>query len=223
MLYSYGVDYPAFQEAVLDLAEAGTRITKARVAEKLSLPSSQAGELLDRMARDGLLELDIDERSGEIFYERSSRARSAAAKGDALAALGNLAAAATRTGVAAKVGTAVALGEAGSALAPEQRRKLALGVILGGLLPGVGLAYSAPWPIVVASSAVVIVGVKVLSLIPLLSSFLVVPFLVVCAIASAVLGGAYTWRYNQAGKRAALGDEPVSPRQMLARLRKKKA
>ena len=108
----------------------------------------------------------------------------------------------------------------GVALPPEKRRKISVGIVLGGLLPGFGLAYSAPWPVVVASSVVVALGIKVIGLIPLFSSFLLIPFVALCAIASGVLGGLYTWQYNQTGKRTPLGDEPGSAKQLLKRLRK---
>ncbi len=182
--------------------------------------------MLDRMTRDGTLELDIDERTGEIFYEargarggRGARAGEGAGKG-ALAGLGQ---ALDDGALAVKVGSAIMAAKAGAggvALPPEKRRKIAIGVLAGGLLPGVGLAYSAPWPVVVVSSLVVVAGAKILALIPFFSSLLLIPFLVVCAIASAVLGGLYTWQYNRTGKRAPLGDEPLSPKQLLKRLRK---
>jgi hypothetical protein len=108
----------------------------------------------------------------------------------------------------------------GDALPEERRRKLLVGIVLGGLIPGFGLAYAAPWPVVVASSLLVVVGFKLIGLIPILSAFLLIPFVAVCAIASAVLGGLYTWQYNQHGKRTPLGDETASPRELLKRLRK---
>lgn len=215
------MDYAAFQDAVIDLADDGTRLTKAAVAGRLSLDPARAGEMLDRMTRDGRLELDIDERSGEIFYTQSTRQKAPDRKaGSGLSALRDLESAIDKGGLAAKVGTAMVLGGEGK-LPADRRRKLGLAVVLGGLFPGLGLAYAAPWPIVVAASVVVVVGTKVLSLIPLLSSFLVVPFLVVCALGSAILGGMYAWSYNQEGRRAPLGDEPVSPKALLKRLRKK--
>lgn len=229
------MEYAKFQDAVLALAagDEPPRLTKGSVALRLGVTPTSAGELLDRMTRDGKLELDIDEGSGEIFYEvrgsvRASRSTAAAlarpsdgAKPrDGLKALGNLGKALERGGIAARVGTAMMLGDDGG-LPAERRRKVALGVVLGGLFPGLGLAYTAPWPVVVATSIVVILGYKLLALIPLFSSFLLVPFLVVCAVASGVLGGLYTWRYNQGGKRAAIGDEPVSPKKLLERLTKK--
>lgn len=227
MLYDTRVDYAAFQEAVIDLADDGVRITKARVAERLSLDPARAGELLDRMTRDDELELDIDERTSEIFYTVSSRGRglarrpsSGGASGDAssgLAALGAIHGAIEKGGLAAKVGGALLAGDAG-----PKRRKIATGVVVGALLPGIGLAYAAPWPIVVGASIVVIGGAKIIALIPLVSAFLLVPFLVVCAIASGALGGAYAWSFNQAGKRAPLGDEPTTPKALVKRLQKKR-
>lgn len=215
--YEAVVKYESFRDAVLELADDDVRLTKARVAERLSIEPSSAGELLDRMAREGALELDIDERSGEIFYEPTARGARASKK-PALAALGDLGAAIDRGKLAAKVGAALALADDGaSPLA--RRRKVSLGVLLGGLIPGLGLAYAAPWTIVVAASAVVLIGFELLSIIPVVSSLLLVPFLVVCALGSAALGGLYTWRYNQAGKRAALGREPTTLKGLLKRRR----
>jgi hypothetical protein len=229
------VDYAKFQDAVLELAAGGARLTKAAVALRVGVTPSAAGELLDRMTRDGKLELDVDEASGEIFYEVRARGggrapaaaattpakpREASKPTDGARALRTLGSALERGGLAAKVGTSIMLGDEGG-LPEDRRRKVALGVVLGGLFPGLGLAYTAPWPVVVATSVVVVLGYKLLALIPIFSSFLLVPFLVVCAVASGVLGGLYTWRYNQGGKRAAIGDEPVTPKKLLERFTKK--
>jgi hypothetical protein len=226
------VEYDDFREGVLELAADGTRITKGNVALRLKVAPDRASALLDRMAKDGLLELDIDERSSEIFYEvrKGHRAPARDASGTAQAAanaalatvgkaFGGTAAIASKIGVGGAIAMAKAT-SSGGVVTADQRRKIGLGILLGGLLPGFGLAYSAPWPIAVGASLVVIVGFKVISLIPLFSSFLIIPFVAVCAIASAVLGGLYTWQYNQTGKRTPLGDEPISPKQLLKRLRR---
>jgi hypothetical protein len=225
VLYSYGVEYDDFQDAVLELAAGGTRITKGNVALRLKIEPASAGTMLDRMTRDGRLELDVDERSGEIFYEvrDSRRGGEPAGNKGALAELGKALDGGALAAAKLSVGTAIAMGKvasAGSALAPDRRRKVAMGILLGGLLPGFGLAYTAPWPVAVGLSLVVVVGVKLIGLIPILSSFLLVPFLVVCAVASAILGGLYTWQYNQTGKRTPLGNEPITPKQILKRLKK---
>jgi hypothetical protein len=251
------VEYARFQAAVLDLAGEGARLTAAAVAARLKVEPATAGKLLDRMARDGQLDLDVDARSGEIFYTVDSRAGRRPAPSEARAEVtmgpqaapnpGALArahppASAEASGLsdklreigasldgdklAVKVGAAMVLDKLGLAgkgegpLPLAKQRKVPLGVLLGGLLPGFGLAYAAPWPIVVAASAVVLVGLKVLALIPFVSFFLTASFFVLCAVTSAILGGLYTWQYNQVGKRAPLGDEPISPKQLIARIRK---
>lgn len=212
------MEYDDFRDAVLDLAGGGVRITKGSVALRLKIDPRSAGSMLDRMTREGLLELDVDEQSGDIFYTTGKRP--SPPKG----ALAELSKALDGEAIAAKVGTALVMEKltGSSALAPDKRRKIGLGVLLGGLFPGLGLMYSAPWPVAIAASAVVILGYKIITFIPFLSAFLLVPFLAVCAIASAVLGGLYTYQYNQKGKRAPLGDEPASPAALLGRLTKKK-
>ena len=221
MLYDYRVDYDDFQGAVLELADGGTRITKGSVALRLKVDPASAGTMLDRMTRDGLLELDLDEGSGEIFYEVAKKGgdRGKAQGSSALAGLGK-ALGGGGLATAAKVGAALAMAEAGAKgalLPPDKRRNIAVGVLVGGLLPGVGLVYSAPWPVALGASAVVLVGYKILALIPFFSSLLLIPFLAVCAVASAALGGLYTWQYNQNGKRTPLGDERFSPKRLLGR------
>src|SRR5262249_51650332 len=158
-------EYDDFQDAVVELAEGGTRITKGNVALRLKIEPASASAMLDRMARDGRLDLDVDERSGEIFYELRRRPgpklgdtpRPPAAGKTPLAERGK----ALDGGVAAAklgVGAALLTGKLGSgeaALPPEKRRRIGVGIVLGGLLPGFGLAYAAPWPVVVALSVVV--------------------------------------------------------------------
>ncbi len=109
------------------------------------------------------------------------------------------------------------LGGGEMALPPDKRRNVAVGVLLG-VIPGFGLFYSAPWPVAIGASIVVFVGFKVLAFIPVLGSLLLFPFIGVCMVASGILGGLYTWQYNQKGKRSPLGDEPLSPKQLLKRL-----
>jgi hypothetical protein len=250
VLYHYRVEYDDFRGAVLELADGGARLTKGSVALRLKVEPASAGAMLDRMTRDGQLELDIDERSGEIFYEprhpgerprafpdghpgERPRAFPDGHPGERDPVEGKSALVELRKALDSPMrgalGTALVMARAtgatsamrgGLALPPERRRKLALGVVLGGLIPGLGLAYSAPWPVVLASSVVVLVGFKVLAIIPIFSSLLLIPFLTVCAIASAILGGLYAWRYNQTGKRSPIGDEPVSPKRLLKRILK---
>src|ERR1700722_2582836 len=112
--------------------------------------------MLDAMVRDGRLELDIDERSGEIFYEvrtaaQAARAKAAAPSGPPAvrAALESGRALVARVSQTAAVASAVDSSiSGGELLAPEKRRKIMVGVLPGALLPGFGLACSAQWPVV---------------------------------------------------------------------------
>jgi hypothetical protein len=218
------VDYAKFRDGVAELGAEGKRLTKASVAARLRIDPAEAGALLDRMTRDGELELDIDERSGEIFYERGRRPSAALAptEGVASRALTDLGSALDEGGaIAKKMGTAILLGAKGEGpLAPARRRSVALGAVLGGVFPGFGLAYAAPWRVVAVTSVGVVVVLKILSFIPFFSGMLTASFFALCAIASAVLGALYTWQYNQAGKRMPLGDEPGQAKRLLRRLGK---
>ena len=118
------------------------------------------------------------------------------------------AAAAVNCLIEQKIGSMLGLGEGrpGVPLPAAMQRKISVGAILGGVVPGLGLAYSAPWRVVAIGTVAVIVGWKVLAFFSLM---LAVPFLVVAAVTSAVLGGLYTWQYNNMGRRAALGEDPT--------------
>ncbi len=213
------MDYPKFQIAVIELAEEGTSLTAANVVARLRIAPDEADAHLARMARDGRLEREVDADSGVLEY----RVRGLSRKSGGKRALDDLEAA-IGGDVLAKAGTA-ALGikkqKGGQPLPLSLRRKVKLGVALGFFLPGFGLAYAAPWTITAVASVVFVVGFKILSLIPFLSGMLTVGFVALFAVASAVLGGLYTWQYNQMGRRAALGDEPTSPKQLLSRARAK--
>ena len=227
VLYSYGWSTTISRRRCSSSRRAARGSPRAASRCGLKIDPASAGAMLDRMTRDGALELDIDERTGEIFYDGAAARRPARVAAERARARARSRRPAARRSTTArsrvKVGSAIMAAKAGAggvALPPEQRRKIAIGVVARG---PASRASASPtrrrgrwwsprrwsW-----SSAC-----KVLALIPFFSSFLLVPFLVVCAIASAVLGGLYTWQYNQAGRRAPLGDEPLSPKQILKRLR----
>jgi hypothetical protein len=86
-------------------------------------------------------------------------------------------------------------------------------MLLGGVFPGIGLAYAAPWPTVLLATLGVLIGWKVLGFI-----FLGLPFLVCAAVASAVAGAMYAHRYNQTGRRTPLF---AAERRLEARLRER--
>lgn len=200
------MDYARFQIAVVELADEGTPLTTANVVARLRIEPDEAERHLRRMAREERLELD-DESDGVITYRVRGLSPRGKSKG-AGATLKSLRDAAAESLIEQKIGSMLGLGESrpGVPLPAAMQRKISVGAILGGVVPGLGLAYSAPWKVVAIGTVAVVVGWKVLAFFSLM---LAVPFLVVAAVASAVLGGLYTWQYNNMGRRAALGEDPT--------------
>ncbi len=199
------MDYAKFQVAVIEIASDGTRLTLANVVARLGLDLGRAEQMLDRMAREGRLDLEVDETEGVIVYhvrglEPRPRATGAGAF-DGLRRLGLDRA--WGAGFDAHAGTAMAFGAPLARREPRGlprslRRSVAIGVLLGAVFPGAGLAYAAPWSVVIAATLFVWVGFQVLSGVTVL---LAVPFVIASMVISAILGGLYTHRYNQTGRR----------------------
>jgi hypothetical protein len=204
------VDYAKFSVAVIEIASEGTRLTTANVVSRLRIDPARAEKMLDQMARDGRLDLEVDESEGVVVYRvRGLTTRVADVGWSRFPSRSpGLGSALRNLGVdPMHVGTALAFGKPfrkSSPLPRSLQRSVPAGVALGGLLPGAGLAYAAPWASAAIATAVVIVGFELL---PLL---LAIPFLLCAMIVSAVLGGLYTWRYNQTGRRSPLSGEPGS-------------
>jgi hypothetical protein len=206
------VDYAKFQVAVIEIASEGTRLTTANVVSRLRVDPAKAEKMLDQMARDGRLDLEVDETEGVVVYTvRGLTPRSARGVDDGwrAPARGPVAGALRRIGVEPLgVGTALAFGKpfrTSSPLPPSLRRSVPAGIALGALFPGAGLAYAAPWSVVAGATLAVIIGFKLL---PLL---LAIPLLLCATALSGVLGGVYAWRYNQSGRRSPLAGEPAIP------------
>jgi hypothetical protein len=201
------MDYAKFQVAVIEIASEGTRLTLANVVARIGIDPSKADRMLDQMARDGRLDLEVDETEGVVVYHvrglTPARAAVHPSVLDSLRSLGG------DPGLARHVGTAMAFGRPfaksrAMGLPRSLRRSVALGAVLGGLFPGAGLAYAAPWGVVLGATFFVWVGFKILAAATL---FLAVPFVLGAMVISAVLGGVYTHRYNQHGRRSPIDGE----------------
>lgn len=209
------MDYPQFQVAAVDLASDGTPLTVANIVVGLRIGAAEAERHLARMAKEGHLDSELDDAEGVVVY----RVRGLTKKGGGESLSGALRNAAIGTMLQQKLGTSLGIGGASDkGLAGKQPRKIATGVLLGAVIPGLGLAYAAPWKVVAAATIGVIVGFKVLSFISLF--LLGVPFLVVAAAISGILGGLYTWQFNQTGQRVALSDDPEIRRRLPSPLKK---
>jgi hypothetical protein len=199
------VDYGKFQVAVVEVAHDGVPLTVANVVARLRLDHEEAEKKLDRMVKEGRLDLEVDENEGVVVYR--VRGLSPRTMNERLGGLRKK----VESEAMQHVGTALAFGKPfanrGSPLPLSLRRSVPMGIVFGGLFPGIGLAYAAPWSVVALATIGVVVGFKLLSIF-----WLGIPFLMLSVVASAVAGAAYTWRYNQAGRRAALVEGPDPPR-----------
>jgi hypothetical protein len=203
------VDYPQFQVAAVELASEGTPLTVANIVVGLRIGVSEAERHLARMAKEGHLDMDRD-REGVVVYR--VRGLTPKRRGDSLTSA--LRKAAVGAMVQQKLG---ALGLPGaSATGLAQPRKIATGALIGAVVPGLGLAYAAPWKVVALATVVVVVGFKVLAFFSLMFA---VPFLVAAAALSGILGALYTWQYNQAGHRVSLSNDPEIKKRLPGRLK----
>jgi hypothetical protein len=199
------VDYPQFQIAAVELASEGTPLTVANVVVGLRIGATEAGRHLERMTKEGHLEADFDEDEGVAVYR--VRGLTPKPRGESLVgALRNAAVAGMVQERLGLRGVSKALGGA------QQPRKIVTGALIAGLVPGLGLAYAAPWKVVAVATLVVVVGFKFLSFFSLF--MLGVPFLVVAAVVSALLGALYTWQYNKTGRRTELSHDPEIRRRL---------
>jgi len=73
------------------------------------------------------------------------------------------------------------------------RKSLALAFILGLVFPGLGLFYSAPWPVALFASVVALLMIKLLGWIPILGALIVG----LVGLGSALVGALYAHAHNE--------------------------
>lgn len=177
--YKRRVEYEAFQVAVIDLASKGVSLTVANVVAHLHIDPRRAETFLDRMVRDGRVDLEVDEVRGAVVY--SVRGLS------------------TSTGRLLP-DTQLRSWRMPSTLRVEPNKSVTMAVMLGLLVPGLGLAYAAPLRVVMLVSFIVIMLGNLVGAHTMLGPI----FWMGSSIASALLGGLYAVRFNQEGHRATL-------------------
>ena len=165
-----------FELAVIELASRGVRLTVANVAANLRVAPAKAEEWLDQMAREGRLDLELDEVVGLVFYR-------------------------VRGLTPPPRDIVVAPTPAYASPRPSKQKSTALAAALGLMLPGAGLVYAAPVSAAAVVGLVTLVTVKMLAAFPLLGPLLSSIALGLCALASAVLGLLYARQYNRHGRR----------------------
>lgn len=173
------MDYVEFQIAVIDLAAKSVPLTVANVVAHLHVDPSRTETFLDRMTRDGRVDLEVDEVHGSVVY----RVR----------------------GLSTTTGQLVPPMHLDAWRMPSSQRmtpskSVAMAVLLGALLPGIGLVYAAPLRTVLFWIVAMLVVSNLLG-----SHLMLAPFFwMTASITSALVGGLYAVRFNQEGHRAAL-------------------
>jgi DNA-binding transcriptional ArsR family regulator len=89
-------------------------------------------------------------------------------------------------------------------VADEDRKKLLYGIGLGAIFPGIGLFYSAPMLSAGLATAFVLLVLGILQVIPVLGTILSLYVFGAFMLASGLLGGLYTHRFNKTGRRTRL-------------------
>ena len=173
------MNYVEFQIAVIDLAAKGVPLTVANVVAHLHVDPAQTETFLDRMTRDGRVDLEVDEVHGAVVY----RVRGLS----------------TSTGRLLPE-TPLDTWRMPSSQHLTRGKSVTLAVLLAALVPGIGLAYAAPLRTVLLWSVVLIVMGNFLSAHLLLGPL----FWTTASITSALFGGLYAVRFNQEGHRVAL-------------------
>ena len=171
--------FEAFELAVMDLASRGVRLTVANVCVHVRVAPSGVEEMLDRMAHEGRLDVELDEDRGLIFYV-------------------------VRGLTPAPQHLAVRPIAYPTPAPPSAHKNVVLGALLGLLMPGVGLVYAAPWSAALTVCAATFIAVKMFAVIPLFGWLLSSVVLGVGALTSGALGAIYVRRYNQHGRRTHL-------------------
>ncbi len=180
------MSYENFQVEVIELGSRGVPLTVANVVAHLRAPPERVQRGLDKMAREGLLDLEVDENEGVVVYRVRGLSSFELA----------------RRGTTLPIHAPRVAPPMFTRRRPEllEHKSVTLAVVLGALVPGIGLAYAAPLRVVLAASVLVVLFGRVLG-----ASLIFAPLFWVLAIAtSALFGGLYALRYNQEGHRARL-------------------
>lgn len=196
-----------FERDVVTLAADGTPLTVANVTARTRLPPRKVESMLDQMVSAGLLDSDVDERDAVVVYRvrglsAKARPRSEQAVRDRLAELARDAGLSPVRSAAARVVVKQATAQAVSAVRDAHRsgeKSVVVGGLLGLFLGPLGLAYAAPWLVVLISTVAYVVAASV----PIVRSIFGF-FALFIHLGFAIAGALYALRYNKAGRRSPL-------------------
>jgi hypothetical protein len=173
--------YDRFELAVIELANRGVRLTVANVAAHLRVTPKKSEEWLDQMAREGRLDLELDEVVGLVYYQVR--------------------------GLTPPPTDIVVAPTPPRPTVPAGRKSTALAAALGMFFPGAGLVYAAPVSAAAVVGLVTLVAFHMLAALPLVGWLVSTIGLGICALASGVLGLLYARQYNRHGRRTHLAPD----------------
>jgi hypothetical protein len=172
------MSFDRFELAVIELANRGVRLTVANVAAQLHVAPKKAEKWLDDMAREGRLDLELDEVVGLVFY---------------------------RVRGLTPAPTSIALRPASIPPVVHRGHKSPVAAaMLGLLLPGAGLLYAAPASVAAIAGLVTLVAITMTGALPVIGGLLSSITLGLCALLSGALGVMYVKQYNRHGRRTHL-------------------
>jgi hypothetical protein len=172
--------FQRFELSVMQLASRGVRLTVANVSAQIGVEPQQAEAWLDDMARQGRLDVELDEDVGLIFY----RVRGLSPPPAYLATAPHR--------------------NAPQPLQTQTDKNPRVAALLGLLLPGAGLIYAAPLSVAVFGGLLTLVLVNTAAAVPLLGGIASSVVLGLCALTSSLFAVMYTRRYNEHGRRTHL-------------------
>jgi hypothetical protein len=182
--------FDRFEIAALQLASRGVTLTVANVAAHLEMPLAQAEAHLDRMARDGRLEVEVDERLGVVRYRP-------------------LGLDCAPPSMPFKPTAMVSSSSRGLAPPRPAEKNAVLGALIALLIPGFGLFYAAPLSVAAVAGMIVIVLGEAVKGLPVIGGALGTVAYFAFAVASAALAVPYARQYNRYGARTHLERLPV--------------
>ena len=186
-------DREDFEVGVIALASQGVDLTVANVVARLGVKPQTATTWLDALVAEGRLSRQHEPRRDLLLYSVRGLTVPQPASPRRLDRWQEMLLGLLQIDMSIE-----------ATVDPDKRKSVPLGVAAGLFLPGVGLVYAAP----LFSTILVLVfgalGIGALGKVPFLGAVLSLVATGIFALASAALGGAYTWHYNRHGKRTPL-------------------
>lgn len=181
---------PDFEIALVNLAKEGTQLTVANVMAHLSVTSLQAEHWLEALTQRGRLARREDEELGATYTVRGLTVPPSARLEQHLKPLQTLLLRSLNVDPRVPV-----------LIPPERQKSVPVGVVIGAIVPGVGLFYAAPLSTALLVTILGYIAIGISDSAPMIGNALGTLGWIAFAVLSGTLGGAFTWHYNRNGRR----------------------